>query len=190
MSLKLFRATGNQSILGVGETRTATHPGWLVFTIALWIGFACNVALWRELVPGSEAGRGLPWSLVAGSLAASASGIVLSLLGWRRTFKAAATLLLLMAALAAAGAWSQSLPLDARLFETNVSALLPAWRELLRWEVPVLLCVLALLPIAMLWNTKIRRLPGPEQLSVNIGGLAIGGVVLAISGFALLRGLV
>ena len=65
--------------------------------------------------------------------------------------------------------------------------------------------MLALLPIAMLWNTKIRRLPGPEQLSVNIGGLAIGGlaiggvaiggvaiggVVLAISGFVLLRGLV
>ena len=64
----------------------------------------------------------------------------------------------------------------------------------------MLLCMLALLPIAMLWNTKIRRLPGPEQLSVNIGGLAIGGlaiggvaiggVVLAISGFVLLRGLV
>ena len=190
MSLKLFRATGHQSILGAGETRTATHPAWLVFATALWIGFACNVALWRELLPASEAGRGLAWSLAAGSFAASASGVVLSLLGWRRTFKPAATLLLLLAALVAAGAWFQSLPLTTGLLNNNASALVPAWRALLRWEVPVLLVVLALLPIALLWNTKVRRLPGPEQMSVNAGGLAVGGVVLAISGFLLLRGLV
>ena len=48
MSLKLFRSTGYSSILAPGESRVATHPGWVILAISLWIGFACNVALWRE----------------------------------------------------------------------------------------------------------------------------------------------
>ena len=183
MAFELFRVTGYQSILGAGETRTGTPSGRLIFLVALWIGFACNIALWRELVPGSQAaGRGLAWALVAGGFGASACGIALSLLCWRRTFKPAATLLLTLAALAATGAWFQSLPLDSGLFANNASVLAPAWGKLLRWEVPVLLVVLALLPIILLLNTKVRRLPGPEQMSVNAGGMALSGVGLAISG--------
>ena len=44
MSLKLFRSTGYSSILAPGESRVATHPGWVILAISLWIGFACNVA--------------------------------------------------------------------------------------------------------------------------------------------------
>ena len=52
MSLKLFRSTGYASILSPGETRVATHPGWLMAAVSAWVGFACNVALWRAFVAG------------------------------------------------------------------------------------------------------------------------------------------
>lgn len=188
MSLKLFRSTGYSSILSPGETRVATHPGWLVLATSMWIGFVCNVALWRELIPESDSGRGLAWALTAGLFGAAASGAVLSLLGWRRTFKPAATVLLLLAALAACGIWFQSLPMDASLLDKGFAALLPAWPSLLRWQVPVLLLVLALLPMLWLWNTQVRRLPGPEQLGVNAAGMAAGAAVLVASGYFLLRG--
>ena len=188
MSLKLFRSTGYSSILAPGETRVATHPGWLVLATSLWIGFASNVALWRALISGVESGRGLGWALTAGVFATAASGAVLSLLGWRRTFKPAATVLLLLAALAACGIWFQSLPLEASLLDRGLAALLPAWPSLLRWQVPVLLLVLALMPMLWLWNTQVRRLPGPEQLGVNAAGMAAGAAVVAVSGYLLMRG--
>lgn len=189
MSLKLFRSTGYSSILAAGETRVAMHPGWLVLAISVWIGFVCNVALWRAILGGLEAGRSLGWALTAGIFAGASSAAVLSLLGWRRTLKPAATLLLLTAALVACGIWFQSLPLDASLLSKGPTALVPAWPSLMRWQAAALLAVLALVPMLWLWQTQLRRLPGPVQLGVNIAGIAAGCVVLAASGYLLLSGL-
>lgn len=189
MSLKLFRSTGYSSILFPGETTLALHPGWLVFATSAWIGFACNVALWRALLPGFEPDTSLGWALVAGAFAAAASALVLSLLGWRRTLKTSATLLLLVAALAACGVWIQALPLDASLLSKGPAALLPPWPSLLRWQAPALFVGLALLPMLWVWQTQVRRLPGPVQLAANATGMAAAGVVLAITGYLLLRGL-
>src|SRR5512133_2156974 len=112
MALKLFRSTGYSSILAPGETRSAAlHPGWLMLAVSLWAGFVCNVALWRALAAGPASG-GLPLAIVLGAFVAGGCGFVLSLLGWRRTLKPAATLVLLAAALSACAIWVQGLPLD------------------------------------------------------------------------------
>jgi glucan phosphoethanolaminetransferase (alkaline phosphatase superfamily) len=188
MSLKLFRSTGYSSILVPGETRVAMHPGWVVFATSLWIGFVCNVALWRELLPGGEGGKGLAWAATTGAFTAAASGLVLSLFGWRRTLKTTATLMLALAALAACAMWAQSLPLDASLLDKGPRGLLPVWPSLLRWQVPALLMALGLLPMLWLWHTQLRRLPGPDQLAANSTGMAIGCAVLAVTGWLLWRG--
>ncbi len=187
MSLKLFRSTGYSSILAPGETRVAMHPAWMVLAISAWIGIACNVALWRALGSGGSAGLGL--ALVAGLLAAASCALVLSLLGWRRTLKPTATVLLLLSALIAAGLWSQSVPLDATLWDKRPSALLPSWASLLGWQVPLLLAVLLLPPLLWVWHTQLRRLPGPQQLTTNVAGIAISAVVMAASGWLLASGL-
>ncbi|MEP6790656.1 MAG: phosphoethanolamine transferase domain-containing protein [Ramlibacter sp.] len=187
MSLKLFRSTGYSSILVPGETRVAMHPGWLVLATSAWVGFACNVALWREL-------RGLPGSgnlthcLLAGLFIAAACCTLLSALGWRRTLKPASTLLLLLAALAACGLWVQSLPMDASVLDRGLGALvIPSWASLLRWQVPALLVVLALLPMIWVWHTPLRRLPGPQQFAANALGTGLGLAVLAAVGWLLSR---
>ena len=181
MALKLFRSTGYSSILAPGETRLATHPGWVILAISLWTGFVCNVALWRSLWSGEA---GLARATTTGILVAAACGTVLSVLGWRKTLKPAATLVLFIGALAACAAWQQGVPADASLPQR----LLPqGWGSLLHWQSAVLLAGLGLVPAAWVWNTHIRRVPGPQQLGINMTGILLGGTLLAASGFVFLK---
>jgi lipid A ethanolaminephosphotransferase len=185
MSLKLFRSTGYSSILAPGESRVAPHPGWLVLAVSLWVGFACNVALWRDLRALGD-GPGLARSLLAGAFVAATCGVVLSLLGWRRTLKRAATVVGLLAALAAAALWVQARPIDASLFDQGWRSLvLPTWPSLLRWQFPVLVVVLGLVPLLWLWQVRVRRLPGREQLAANISGMLLGLLTMVLSGWFL-----
>jgi lipid A ethanolaminephosphotransferase len=113
-----------------------------------------------------------------------AAGVFFSLFGWRRTLKPALTLGLVLAALAACGLWSQQLPIET-VWRGPWRALLPAWASFLRWQVLLLVLLLALLPIVALWNQSVRRLPGPEQLMANAAGAVIGALVLAAGVLAL-----
>ncbi len=186
MSLKLFRSTGYSSILAPGESRVATHPGWLVLATSLWIGFACNVALWREL--RSYGSGGLGRELLAGAFIAAACASLLSLLGWRRTLKRTATILLLLAALVAASIWVQGRAMDADLFGQGFRTLLvPGWPSLLRWQFPALLVGIGLVPMLWVWQLQVRRLPGPKQMASNATGMLLGLVVMAVTGWLLLR---
>jgi len=190
MSLKLFRSTGYSSILSPGETRLAMHPGWMIAAISAWAGFACNVALWRQLRAWPADGSGLVRALALGAFIAAGCALVLSVLGWRKTLKPAGTLILFLAALAACAIWAQALPVDASLLDKRLSSLiLPSWASLLGWQVPTLLVGLALVPTVWVWNTSVRRLPGPQQLGVNVAGALLASAVLAACGYLLWRGL-
>src|SRR3954464_2351595 len=104
MSLKLFRHTDYaQSILSPGETRFALHPGWAVIALSAWVGFVCNPWFWHAVATGAELGR----AVLVGAVVAGGAAFLLSLFGWRRTFKTVATFMLLAAALLATGAWMQ-----------------------------------------------------------------------------------
>lgn len=185
MSLKLFRSTGYSSILGPGETRVATHPAWLVLGASMWIGFVCNVALWRT-VRSMDGSPGLARSLMAGVFIAAVCGAFLSLLGWRRTLKRAAGALVLLASLVAACIWVQSLPLDGSLLAQGLRPLvLPSWPSLLRWQFPALLIGLGLVPVFWMSQLRLRRLPGPQQLNANIAGMLLGLAVMLLSGWFL-----
>lgn len=191
MALKLFRSTGYSSILSPGETRAAMHPGWMIAAVAAWVGFACNVALWREVSGHSADGAGFARALAIGVYLASGCGLVLSILGWRKTLKPAATLILFVVVLAACSIWAQGLPIDANLADKRLSSLiLPSWASLLRWQVCALLVGLALVPTVWVWHTPVRRLAGPRQLNVNLTGFMIAGVLLIASGYLLWRGIV
>jgi lipid A ethanolaminephosphotransferase len=186
MALKLFRSTGYSSIFAPGQSRVAMHPGRMIAALSAWAGFVCNVALWRELAGSPAGGMGLARALVLAVLVSGGCIVVLSALGWRRTIKPAGTVLVLLAALAACSVWSQGLPVDASLLDL----LLPPWASLLRWQVSVLLAWLVLVPTIWAWNTTLRRLSASQQLSVTVMGILIGGVLLAASGFLLMKGLV
>jgi lipid A ethanolaminephosphotransferase len=188
MSLKLFRSTGYSSILAAGETRAATHPGWLILFTSLWVGLACNVALWREL-GGSPGDGSLGHALTTGAFAGAAGAVVLSLLGWRKTLKPTALLIVFAAALAASAAWQAAVPADTAAAGMRFSGLLVlSWRGLLHWQVGAILASLALPPAIWIGKTRVRRLPGDQQLGVNVAGILAAGAVLAASGLLLFGG--
>ena len=187
MSLKLFRSTGYSSILDAGETHAPTHPGWLILFISLWVGIACNVPLWREL-GGSPAG-GLGQGLMTGAFTAAAGAVVLSALGWRKTLKPAALLVVFAAALAASAAWQAAVSADTAAAGMRLSALpVLSWHGLLNWQVGAILAGLALPPAIWICKTRVRRLPGGQQLGVNVTGILAAGAVLAPSAFVLFSG--
>lgn len=187
MALKLFRSTGYSSLLDPGERHLGKHPAWVALAVSLWAGFACNVLLWRAIaaLPGAA---GLPRALLLGTFIAAGCGLVLGLLGWRKTLKPAATVLLFTAGLAACGIWSQALPMESIAEVRLAKLLLLAWATLLRWQVSLLLVVLAVLPTIWVWNTPVRRLAGPAQLAANLRGMLASAVVLGASGFLLFGG--
>lgn len=182
MALRLFRTTGYSTLLMPGEARLAMHPAWLVLATSLWLALACNVGLWRL---GADPGADLRLALASVLQIGGGSFALLSLFGWRRTLKLTATILLLAGALAACGLLSQALPLEA-LWQQRPRALLPGWASFMRWQVPALMLLLAVLPIVWIWHVQVRRLPGPAQLRTNLLGAIGGGVVLA-AGWLLLR---
>lgn len=181
MGLRLFRTTGYSTLLMPGEARVATHPAMLVLWTSLWLAFAANVAVWR-LLAGS-----IDWRTALGAAAVigGGSGIVLSVLGWRRTLKPAITLALLAGALVAIGLWSQQLPVGT-LWQGPPRTLLPSWTSFLRWQVLALALGLAVVPIVWMWNHPVRRLPGQAQMQSNIGGSLLAALVFG-AGLFLLR---
>lgn len=179
MALRLFRTTGYSTLLFPGEERVSIHPAWVVVAVSLWLGLACNVELWR--VAAGTSAAGLASALVSGLLVAASSALVLSVLGWRRTLKASATLLLFLGAIAACGLWVHALPFDS-LWTAPIRRLLPGWPNLLRWDVPLLWAVLALVPAVWVWQLPLRRLSGPDQLNSNLLGMGIAGAMLVAGG--------
>lgn len=181
MALKLFRSTGYSTLLMPGEARLATHPVRLVVWASLWLALACNVAVWRLLAGSMADARGAAASVL---LVGGAAGAFFSILGWRRTLKPAITLALIVAALVACGLWTQELPIET-LWHGPSHVLLPPWANFLRWQVLVLVTVLALVPIVWLWNHKIRRLSGHDQLASNAMGVVVSVLVFGLGMLAL-----
>ena len=175
MALRLFRTTGYSTLLMPGESRVRPHPGRLVLWGSLWPALACNVGLWRLLLQRSDDWRN---ALASVLVIGGAAGVVLSLLGWRRTIKPALTLVLIAAALGADGLWSHQLPVEA-LWQGRPASWMPGWASFLRLQGLLLLLVLAVLPIVAVWNAQVRRLPGPAQLKFNVCAALLGAAVLA-----------
>ena len=191
MALKLFRSTGYSSILMAGETRLRDAPGLddpgHEQPGPDWPATSPCGGNWRA--PAPEWARALALALSV----AGASAVVISLFGWRKTIKPAATLVLLAAALSACSIWSEGLPVDGMLLGHGMAGLLlPSWPSLLRWQVWALLAGLALVPMIWMWNTPLRRLSGPAATERQHRRLAdwrgpAGDRQLAIAARALLK---
>lgn len=177
MALKLFRHTDYaESYLSPGEARFALHPAWAIAAASAWIGFACNVALWHALTGDRD--QWLP-AVATGLMVTGAAGFALSLLGWRRTFKPMATMLLLAAAALAAGLFTRGAGFGALLRGQPALSLVPDWASLFGWQVPTLLLLLGGAPVLWLWARPLRRLDGSTQLGTNVSGMLLALVVAA-----------
>jgi glucan phosphoethanolaminetransferase (alkaline phosphatase superfamily) len=179
MPLTLFRSTGfGPSELSPGEMRTYRHPGWIVAGLALWIGFACNPALWQSAACACTSG--LPRALAWGLGMAAFAGLVLSTLGSRTTLKPAAALMLLGAAAVAAGLWMQGRAMDPSMLRAP-GTLLPAAALWLDWRFDLVTAVLAVLPLAWLLRQRPRRLTPAGQWAFSLCGILLSAVLMTVA---------
>ncbi len=157
MRLKLFRSTGYASVFGPGETRMATHPGWVMLATSLWLALACNAPLGLALMERAHPVDAFAFALLAGGMAA----VLLGLLAWGNALKLWVLLLLI------AGAW------------------IGTWTWLrgpaLPWQLVLTVPVLALLPWAWLRGVPVKRLSGARQLRVHLVAMLLGCAACALA---------
>ena len=155
MRLKLFRSTGYASVFGPGETRIATHPGWVMLATCLWLALACNAPLGLALMNRAHPMDAMAFALLAGGTAA----VLLGLLAWGNALKLMVLCLLIAGAWIATWAWLRG--------------------SALPWQLLVTVPVLALLPWAWLRGVPVKRLSGARQLRVNLVALLLGTAACA-----------
>ena len=179
MTLKLFHITefAESAYLSPETQREAIHPVTVLSLASLWLTLACNVPLWREFshLPLESAQHwwlGLRLALLVGF----ALTALLSLLCWRRTFKPAILLLLLLAGLNLPLMLEQASFLDLRAGPSS-------WGQQLRhafsWQSAGWFLALGLLPALWLWRLPIRRVPLLANLRQNMALLALSCAVFA-----------
>lgn len=171
MSLKLFRSTGYASVFEAGETRIATHPGWVILATCLWAGLACNAWLWRAVAgPGGSAAwlEALTLALLAGGMAA----LVLGLLAWGHALKLVVLVVLLAVAWLATVAWVQGAVPDTTLPDRGLRQLLGG--SLLPWQLAVTLPLLVVLPLALLRLLPVKRMSLARQTRLNLMAALFG----------------
>lgn len=171
MSLKLFRSTGYASVFEAGETRIATHPGWVILATSLWAGLACNALLWRAVAgPG---GTG-PWlaALTFALLASGTAALLMGLLAWGNALKPVVLVLLLVAAWLATRIWVQDTRLDAALPDLGLQQLLRG--TLLPWQLAITLPLLVVAPIALLRLLPVKRMSLARQTRLNLLAALLG----------------
>ncbi len=168
------------------------HPGKLLALFSLWLATLGNIPLWTELyrLPEMNNWRALWFALSFVALIAAILAMFLSLLNWRWVFKPVITFLLLAAALGGYFMFTYGVVIDSAMM---ANALQTDWREtrdLLSWQMFVVVTVFALLPIFWLWKTPIQSDSFLKQLKQNTfiflvsSALALAAIFLSYQDFA------
>jgi lipid A ethanolaminephosphotransferase len=124
---------------------------------ALWLASVGNLALWQAMsaLPELANTRGLAFQIAFGIIIAALHVLLFSLVAWRWLLKPVLTVFLLAAAGGAYFMLSYGVVIDRTMM---VNALLTDSREvrdLLSWHMFGTLLALGVLPVALLWRTRI-----------------------------------
>ena len=183
--VKLFRVTEfAESLLQSPQShRSAIHPLWVVLMVAAWIATIGHWPLWQTMVLRAEPGavRPLLTLLLASQLALGAL-FWLALAGWRWLFKTAATALLIWTALGCCAMSVQMASGDAVAISPGELLQFVSqpvnWGRILNWQCLLNILVIAVLPAALIWRGRIRRIPATSRVFMNVGLLVASYVLL------------
>ncbi len=166
---------------------TGRNPLTLASWAGLWIAVLPNWPLWQALaaLPEMATPRGLLFGIGFGAMIAALTTALLALAAWRWSIKPAIALVVLAAAFGAHFMLSYGVVIDATMM-TNVMQTDPREvRDLLNLRLAGTVAVLALLPLAVLWRTRVQRLHFAAQLGRNLLGTAGALLVLLALLYAL-----
>lgn len=167
-----------------GHAAWTQRPATVIVLAALWVASIANLALWRALadLPELANGRGLAFGIGFGFMIAAAHVALLSLLAWRWTLKPALTLVLLSAAAGAYFMLSYGVVIDRSMMVNVLLTDAREARELFSLRMLGSLLVLGVLPVALLWRTRVEWPSARRQLRRNTLLFATGIAVTVGAG--------
>lgn len=167
----------------------ASNPVTLAAWAGLWLATLGNWPLWRALyaLPEMQSPRGLFFMLSVAVMIAALVTALLSLLAWRRSVKPAIVVLLLSSAFGAHFMGSYGVVIDPTMMVNVLNTDVSEARDLLDLRLVLTLALLAGLPMALLWRTRVARARFVAQALTNAAALVVSlclVVTVAVLGFA------
>jgi len=167
----------------------ASNPVTLAAWAGLWLATLGNWPLWRALhaLPEMQSPRGLFFMLSVAVMIAALVTALLSLLAWRRSVKPAIVVLLLSSALGAHFMGSYGVVIDPTMMVNALNTDASEARDLLNLRLVLAVTLLAGLPMALLWRTRVARERFAGQALTNATALVVSLcllVTVAVLGFA------
>ena len=182
----------NATRAGAGAGANAA-AGWNPITLAalasLWIATLANWPLWRALatLPEMASLRGALFMVGFAGIVAGLTGLVLVLAAWSRVIKPVITAFVVVAAIAAHFMGSYGVVIDPSMIVNVLQTDPRETRDLLDAWLLLSVLLLAVLPLAWLWRTPVRRLPALRQIGLNgltLLALCIALLALLVASFA------
>ena len=143
----------------------------LVVIASIWLATMGNLTLWRNLMalPDLSGWHSVGFVCAFALIIASVVALVLSLLAWRYTLKPAISLLLLLAGFATHYMWMYGIvvdtPMVVNVFQTDTREA----RDQLSWQLLVTVTVVAVLPMAWLWQQPVPTSSLMQRFKGNLG---------------------
>jgi lipid A ethanolaminephosphotransferase len=157
------------------------HPSKLVLIASVWLATVGNLPLWLEMsrLPSMNDLNAMWFGASFSLLIFALICISLSLLCWRLTLKPVIAIFLLTAAFGGYFMVSYGVVIDSTMMVNVLQTDLKESRDLLSWKMLLTVVSFALLPLAWLWRTRIKKLTASQSVGQNL--LLFGfGVILAL----------
>ncbi len=184
--VKLFHVTEfAESMLRSPQShRSAMHPLWVTLIVTIWIATVGHWPLWQTMLFQTEPGTMRPaLTLLLAAQIGLGALFWLALTGWRWLFKTAMTGLLIWTALGCCA-------MGVQLASGEAVAMSPSkllefvsqpvnWGRMLNGQCLLNVLVIAVVPAALIWSSRIRRIPAMSRIMMNTG--------LVLASYVLLR---
>jgi lipid A ethanolaminephosphotransferase len=157
------------------------HPNWVIVVVSIWLATLGNWALWQELtrLPEMDDLRAVWFGVSFALLIAALITVSLSVLCWRWTLKPIISVFLIAAALGGYFMLSYGVVIDSSMIVNVLQTDLRESRDLISGKMILALVVFALLPIGLLWRTKVKHLGALRQIG-HSALLFVCGIALAL----------
>jgi len=161
--------------------RPARSSTTFVITASLWLAVMGNLALWQSLMtlPEISGVHGAVFMLALALMIACAVTVVLSLLAWRYTLKAAIALLLLLAGFATYYMLMYGIVVDTPMLINVLQTDVREARDQISWQLLACVVFIAGLPLLWLWRHPLAVTSWQRQMGHNLG-LLMGALLLLI----------
>ncbi|WP_458219357.1 phosphoethanolamine transferase [Paracidovorax citrulli] len=163
------------------------HPMAVLLFACLWMGTACNLPLWGEVLrlPGAHTLRGGVFSLAFMVAVSFATAAVLSLFAWGKALKPVLALAVVAAAAGAYFMGTYGIVIDPGMITNVAQTDAREAADLLTWKLPVAMLAMAGPPLVWLLRTRVRplgwRRRAVHQTVFMLGALAVAAAcILAV----------